>query len=324
MIRFFSALCIAVLTTQPAFAQERFETGQSSTRPVFFSESDFKKTRIGKLEFLSGLEWSSDRADFGGFSGMVLGEDQETMIALTDKAHWVRATLIFNPQGHLAAIKGLDVWRLYGADGAFLQRPFTDSEAITRDGDDLLISFERKHRVSRFKGLNGREQAVAGLPDFSGLSNNRGLESLLKLPDGRLVMIAEEPPSEADGNDHVGWVLDDGAIKRFSIRREGSYSPTDITLGPDGETLYLLERRFSWIGGAGMRIRQFPVAALNADETIKGEALIDVGSGYAVDNMEALATRRGANGETELLVLSDDNFSNLQRTLLLHFRVLSE
>ena len=319
MMRVWAALCFA-LAASTACAQDKSSSGQSETRPLRFSNSNPEESRFGRLEFLGGLEWTAKRADFGGFSGLLL-DDDDTITALTDKAHWAKARLIFNPQGGLAAIEGLEIWRLYGADGQFLQRPYTDSEAITRDGDDLLISFEGKHRVSRFAGLGGYEQPVAGLPDLSGLGNNQGLESLERLPDGRLIMIAEEPP---EGRDHVGWIVGDGPAQQFTVKRVARYSPTDLALGPDGKMLYLLERRYSLIGGPGMRIRRFPVSDVVKGAVIEGETLIDLGAGYAVDNMEALATRRGKFGGTELLVLSDDNFSFRQRTLLLHFRVLGD
>ena len=254
---------------------------------------------------------------------MLLDEDN-TLTALTDKGHWARARLIFNPQGALAAIEGLEVWRLYASGGGFLKRPFTDSEAITRDADALLVSFEGGSgggRVSRFANLWAPEEPLKGLPDLSGLGSNQGLESLLMLPDGRLVMIAEEP---AEGDDHIGWILENDVSKPFTLKREAAYSPTDLALGPDGKTLYLLERRYSLLGGPGMRIRRFPLSDLKPGAVIKGEALIDLGAGHAVDNMEALATRRGKSGGTELFVLSDDNFSYRQRTLLLHFRVRDE
>jgi len=73
--------------------------------------------------------------------------------------------------------------------------------------------------------------------------------------------------------------------------------------------LYMLERRFSWLGGVGMRIRRFQLTALKPGAVIEGEPLIDIGAGHAIDNMEAIATRRGKFGGTELFVLSDDNFS---------------
>ncbi len=310
-----------ILTATAACAQGKSASGESQTRALKFSDSNPSLTRFGKLDFLGGLEWSANRADFGGFSGMLLDEDG-TITALTDKAHWARAKLIFDDNGALSDIEGLEVWRLYGADGGFLQRPFTDAEGITRDGDNLLISFEGRDRVSRFAGLWGPEQPVAGLPAaLDDLRTNKGLEGLLKLPDGRLVMVAEEP---IDTDDNIGWILEDGTARPFAITRTNGFSPTDLALGPDGETVYLLERRYSFFGGPGMRIRRFALAELEPDALIEGETLIEAGAGEAVDNMEALATRRGPGGETELLVLSDDNFSFRQRTLLLHFRVVEE
>lgn len=316
--RVLCALSLALLTTA-ACAQGKSATGETSTRALRFSDSNPSQTRFGKLDFIAGLEWSADRADFGGFSGMLLDEDG-TITALTDKAHWARAKLIFDATSALSDIEGLEVWRLYRTETDFLQRPYTDAEAITRDGDDLLISFEGAHRVGRFAGLWGPEQTVTGLPDaLDDLGNNKGLEGLLKLPDGRLVMIAEEP---IDTRDNVGWILEDGISRPFTVTRSGSFSPTDLALDPDGETVYLLERRYSFFGGPGMRIRRFALADLKPGAVIEGDTLIEAGAGEAVDNMEALATRRGPGGATDLLVLSDDNFSIRQRTLLLQFRVV--
>ena len=40
-----------------------------------------------------------------------------------------------------------------------------------------------------------------------------------------------------------------------------------------------------------------------------------------VDNMEAIAARKNEAGETILYLMSDDNFSSDQRTLLMMFRL---
>jgi hypothetical protein len=46
--------------------------------------------------------------------------------------------------------------------------------------------------------------------------------------------------------------------------------------------------------------------------------------GYEIDNMEGLTVTRNAAGETLLTMVSDDNFSMLQRTLLLRFAVVRD
>ena len=40
---------------------------------------------------------------------------------------------------------------------------------------------------------------------------------------------------------------------------------------------------------------------------------------YNIDNMEGIAVHRAASGETILTLMSDDNFSPLQRTLIMQF-----
>jgi len=41
----------------------------------------------------------------------------------------------------------------------------------------------------------------------------------------------------------------------------------------------------------------------------------------AVDNFEGIAVRQDSNGDTLVYIVSDDNYSPLQRTLLLQFRL---
>ena len=52
---------------------------------------------------------------------------------------------------------------------------------------------------------------------------------------------------------------------------------------------------------------------------VDGPVLFEADLGYEIDNMEGLSVHRGAGGETVLTLISDDNFSVLQRTLLLQF-----
>ena len=55
-----------------------------------------------------------------------------------------------------------------------------------------------------------------------------------------------------------------------------------------------------------------------------GPILLFADMGYQIDNMEALGVHQTARGETVLTLLSDDNFSAVQRTLLLQFTLLDE
>ena len=292
----------------------------AETRSLRFDDTTPARARFDRLTYLGGLEWRVGRPDFGGFSGLALEPDGQ-LVALTDKAHWFRTRPVFGGGGALKGLQGLTLGRLYREGRDYLQSPRTDSEALVRLPDGgWLVSFERDHRIARFADWEAGQEVVHRLPEWQSLGNNRGIEAMALLGDGRLVAVAEEP---ASGRDHQGWVLaEDEPPRPFRIARRGSYSPTDLALSPDGASLYLLERRYNPIAGPGMAIRRFPVTALEAGDPIEGEVLIDRGAGHAVDNMEGLAAFTGPTGADELLVISDDNFSARQRTLLLHFRVV--
>jgi len=81
----------------------------------------------------------------------------------------------------------------------------------------------------------------------------------------------------------------------------------------------LLERKFSWTTGLRIRIRKIALASVQPGALVDGPVLIDVGMNHEIDNMEGLSVHRSARGEVVLTLISDDNFSILQRTLLLQF-----
>jgi len=55
---------------------------------------------------------------------------------------------------------------------------------------------------------------------------------------------------------------------------------------------------------------------------VNGEVLAELSFQDAnIDNMEGIAVRRGKNGETFLYLIADNNYSPLQRTVLLMFEL---
>ena len=55
---------------------------------------------------------------------------------------------------------------------------------------------------------------------------------------------------------------------------------------------------------------------------VDGPSIFDADLGYEIDNMEGLDVHVTADGDTVLTMISDDNFSMLQRTLLLQFTLV--
>ena len=102
------------------------------------------------------------------------------------------------------------------------------------------------------------------------------------------------------------------------MARSGGFDVTDLAFLPSGEML-LLERRASFLSGFGARIRRIAADAIHADTTVEGPIIFEADSGHQIDNMEGLAVHRDAAGETIVSMISDDNFSTWQRTVLLEF-----
>jgi len=90
---------------------------------------------------------------------------------------------------------------------------------------------------------------------------------------------------------------------------------------PSGELL-VLERKFSLIEGVGIRIRSIPLATLAPGAVVDGPAIFEADLGDEIDNMEGIDSHVTPAGETVLTLISDDNFSMIERTLLLQFTLV--
>ena len=87
--------------------------------------------------------------------------------------------------------------------------------------------------------------------------------------------------------------------------------------------LLILERRFGLSDGLGMRIRRIKTADISPSATVDGEILLDAGAGYQIDNFEGIDAVIGPDGSTRLILVSDDNHSFFQRTIMLEFKLLN-
>ena len=90
---------------------------------------------------------------------------------------------------------------------------------------------------------------------------------------------------------------------------------------PSGELL-VLERKFSLVEGLGVRIRRIPLQSLAPGALVDGPSIFTADLGSEIDNMEGIDAFVTPEGDTVLTLVSDDNFSLLQRTLLLQFTLV--
>jgi hypothetical protein len=218
---------------------------------------------------------------------------------------------------------------ILGADGRPLAaRGWYDTESIAQDGGTLYVGIERVHQIVRFnygkEGLLARGRPIALPPGLRSLPPNRGIEALVFVPKGlplagTLIAISERGLDKA-GNT-IGFLIGGASPGNFAVRRSSNFDITDAALLPGGDVL-LLERRFSWSSGLAVRMRRVALGEIKPGAVVDGPILFDVDLGYEIDNMEGLSVHRSAGGETILTLISDDNFSALQRTLLLQFTLV--
>jgi len=84
----------------------------------------------------------------------------------------------------------------------------------------------------------------------------------------------------------------------------------------------VLERKFSWLAGVGIRIRRLQLKSLAPGAVVDGPAIFERDLGYEFDNMEAIDAHVTPAGDTVLTLVSDDNFSMIQRNLILQFTLM--
>jgi hypothetical protein len=286
--------------------------------------------RFGALEFRGGLVLESPATNFGGISALRVGADGQSFISVTDKGYWLRGRIVYRGSTPIA-IAGAEIAPILGSDGRPLKsRGWYDAESLADDGGTLYVGIERVHRIVRFD--YGRDGLLArGIPipvplGFRKLPSNGSLECLVMPPrggplGGTLIMVSENG-LDARGN-ILGFLIGGGADGSFSLKRTDDFDVSDCALTPNGRLL-ILERRFSWTSGLAMRIRSVPLAALKPGATVDGPELIVADMGYQIDNMEGLSVHRAPDGALVLTLVSDDNFSPLQRTVLLQFTLVRE
>ena len=265
------------------------------------------------------VAWSEDGVDFGGFSGLALAPDGRGFTVVSDRGAWAKGQLDRDADGRLTGVTLADNGRLRGISGDELAASDVDAEALVVDAEgDAWVSFEGFHRIRRYPDLAGPAERGPTHPAFAGLQSNSGLEALAIDAAGTLHAIPERS-GRLERPFPVYRYRDGRWIDPLSLRRDGPFLVSDATFGPDGR-LYVLERDFEWLGGFRTRVRRFELGADGLD----GETTLLETRFGELDNMESIAVWQDPEGRTRVLLLSDDNFFMLQRTVFAEYVVTAD
>jgi hypothetical protein len=293
-----------------------------------FDTRDRARLRFGSLEYRSGLVLTSGFRGFGGLSGLRLDARGERFISFSDHGNWFTGRIVYRDR-EMIGLEDVEAAPMLGADG----KPITahgwfDTESIALDGSHVYIGLERVNQVLRFdfsKGFTRSRGEVVPMPAaVLKLPNNKGLEALVFVPKGRplagtLIAISERG-LDIRGN-LIAFLVGGPTPGQFSVRRTDKYDVSDAVLLPSGDLL-VLERKFSWLEGIGIRIRRIALGSVAPGAVVDGPAIFEADLGDEIDNMEGIDAHVTPEGDTVLTLISDDNFSMIQRTLLLQFTLL--
>src|SRR5215475_2686788 len=244
-----------------------------------FDPRDRWHVRFGALEWRSGLVLTSAFRGFGGLSGIRLDPKGEKFISLSDKGSWFTGRIVYSGR-EMKGLADVEASPMIGPD----DRPITargwfDSESLALAGSLVYVGLERVNQVLRFdfsKGYTRSRSAVVPMPPaVKKLPFNKGLEALVFVPKGRplagTLIALSERGLDAQGN-LVAFLVGGPTPGQFSVRRSNNFDISDAVLLPSGDLL-VLERKFSWFSGVGIRIRRIPLESIAPGAVVDGPSI---------------------------------------------------
>ena len=303
-------------------------------RPFELSSGHPPGSEIGGIRLLGALKLGTATVDGRAaveLSGLAWDQDEGLLYAVSDDGFLAHLRPRFDRNGYLSGVDLVATFPLQGPEERPLAREEQDAEGLAiRKGDNgirgdtvLAVSYEVRPRIWLHRPDGGYLGALELQPALRDAGNyvgrNAALESLTWSP-------------------RLGWITAPQIRLKGTPREEfriydlegnyWSYPPLDpehsdqvgmASLGED--RLLLLERvyksLFQPVIFALRRLRPEP----GTHTASVGEVFrFNTAEGWRVDNFEGLAHHRGRR----YFMVSDDNQSVVQKTLLVYFELLEE
>jgi len=281
-----------------------------TARPVPLDPTSPGRDRIGHFTYAGGLDITSpDTSRLHGLSDLKVWPDGR-LLSESDEGDVFEARLALDAAGRPARLTEGRLYPLVGEDGRplpALGKDEADAEGIAELADgDRLVSLERDDRILLYPANGGRPRKVPSPPETYPF--NLGMEALAADPDAG-------PDAYVVGGEASGrtWTcrLSGACVEGVTVAKAPEAGLSALAVLPAGRRAYLL-RSFSPLAGVRVTLRIAEADGRTVDELALGAPL-------TVDNYEGLAALPRADGSVRFYLISDDNFSRLQRTLLVAF-----
>jgi hypothetical protein len=255
---------------------------------------------------------NSDDRRFFGYSALVVGAGGR-LRAYSDSGRWLEFDPPDRPSSRAPEFGAVPGRENIGRN---------DLESAARDpaAGVTWLGFEQLNSLRRIGP--GAQQAVNTKPPaMAGFRRNGGAESLARLQDGRVVVIAESGhwryPRRRTALLFARDPVIDARAARFVFVPPAAFSPTDAAALPDGRVLILTR---------GLSLGRWPpfrskllvadAADIRPGQIWEWQELADLSGLVPPENYEGLAVERRGPGFVLWLIADANRSAILQRTLL--------
>jgi len=262
-----------------------------------------------ELSLEGAWELSSENPAFGGFSAVLADPADKGFRVFSDRG---QTALVPRP-GTVETAK-IPV-TLFAADPAITHTP--DIEAAVRDTESgaMWISYEYHNAIRRVDADGTSQTSRPAL--MQRWSDNGGGEAMARLPDGKFIILAERSHQALL---FYGDPTDKVRMLQFRFDPPDNFRPTDMALLPDGRVLILLRAIRPQIPPLASMLVIADPAQIRGRESWPFETLAAIENRDIRDNYEAMLVEADGDKAVTIWLISDDNQSLLQRTLLLRLR----
>lgn len=265
-----------------------------------------------------------------GLSGLAWSPAHKRLIAVSDLGFVVHIEPHFR-DGFLTGVSYCATYPLRDAAGAPLAGRWRDAEGLrlrpattASQVEELLVSFEQQPRVLRYT-LDGQWLGELPLPDTLREQRNYqhpnlALEALTETRRFGVIVAPERPLAEApDGP--VPLVSLNGPSFPFHVLDARHSAVVGLETLPDDDLLVLERRYVSPLRPIIIALSRVDLPSRAGAATRQTQiARFDTTAGWGMDNFESIARQR----DNLYFMLSDDNASSLQHTVLVYFEVLDD
>jgi hypothetical protein len=307
--------CVRSSTTHD-LTPVRSAPAQINADPVSLFPAEPDRRQLGSLTYLGGWKLTSDNTAFGGLSSLNVEDNRVT--ALSDAGGLVQFRI--GQFGHISRARILPI---PAGCGGGREKTGRDTESLAHDPArrSWWVGFEWRNIICRTNEDFTVGERVIQPPEMAQWSHMKGPETLLRLRNGRFLVIAEGDPGGGSIRPAIlfgGDPADARTLRsRLGYLPPDGYSPTDATELPDGRIL-ILNRSFTPLSLFTACITVIDPGAIRMGAVVRGPVIARFESSAISENFEGIASGT-ENGRTVVWIISDDNFISWQRTLLLKF-----